>query len=149
MKLREEIINTLNDLLTRNFDAAKGYREAANDINELDIRTWLLRNAETRDKFISDLEKAILAGGGTPDRGSSLLGTLHRAWLDLKADISQYDTATVLEECKRGEERALEDYLKVIETQSMSPDLRAMIKSQHDQIEASLENIKKIIPIVK
>ncbi len=149
MKLREEIINTLNDLLTRNFDAAKGYREAANDMNELDIRNWLLRNAEIRDGFINDLEKTIIAGGGKADRGSSFLGTLHRAWLDLKADFTQYDTSTILEECKRGEEKAMEDYQKVLETQSMPPDLRVMVKAQHDQIAKSLKNLEALIPVVK
>ena len=49
--------------------------------------------------------------------------------------------------CKRGEERAIEDYEKVLDNKTMPQNIRVMLKTQLDKIETSLKNLNLLIPV--
>lgn len=139
----DRIVSALNDLLTRNYDAKKGYVEAGNDVSSGTLRKWLFENAEHRQVFIADLELEIKMLGSTPDSGSSFLGRLHRAWIDFKSQLTDGDVV-VLEECIRGEERALEDYDKVLGEVQVHDRLNKLITDQRNTISKSLNSLKAI-----
>ncbi|MEM1327558.1 MAG: PA2169 family four-helix-bundle protein [Bacteroidota bacterium] len=138
-----EMTSALNDLLTRSYDAVKGYEEAANEVNHLQLRQWMHNNAENRKTFISELENQIKNLGGTPDRGSSFLSSLHRIWIEYKANITDGDEA-VLEECIRGEERAVEDYDKVLNNVTFDTSINSILTRQRNDIKESLNSLRAI-----
>jgi uncharacterized protein (TIGR02284 family) len=138
-----EMTSALNDLLTRSYDAVKGYEEAANEVNHLQLRQWMFNNAENRTTYISELESQIKNLGGTPDRGSSFLASLHRIWLEYKANINDGDEA-VLEECIRGEERAVEDYDRVLNDIVFDTNVKSILTRQCNEIKESLNSLRAI-----
>lgn len=148
MKLTSRQAHALNDLLQRNYDAVKGYGEAATATDQATLKKWLQDNINFRKKFIQDLENALAVGGAEIEANGSVLGTLHRVWLDLRTDQVDNTDEVVLEECRRGEKYALEDYNKVLEEVDFHPDTRAMIKGQRKQIQQSLNSIEIMIPII-
>lgn len=135
------VISGLNDLLTRSYDAQKGYQESANNVSDLALRQWLFDNAATRTKMIKRLESEVKLLGGSPDDGSSFLGALHRVWIDFKANVTENDHV-VLTECLRGEEYALEDYSRVLEEIPMAMSTTLILKDQRQEIEDSLKALR-------
>ncbi|MEM0995181.1 MAG: PA2169 family four-helix-bundle protein [Bacteroidota bacterium] len=121
----------------------KGYTEAGNDVSDGMLRKWMFENAEQRDTYITELHNQIRALAGTPDHGTSFLGDMHRAWIDFKSSITDGDTA-VLEECIRGEERAVEDYNKVLDELNMTTAIREVLLRQRRNIEDSLKSLRAI-----
>ncbi len=135
------VISGLNDILTRSYDALKGYQEAASNVSDTKLQKWLSDNANIRNKAINRLESEIKLLGGTPNDGSSFLGTLHRAWIDFKSSITEGDRV-VLTECLRGEEYALEDYNRVLDEIPMAMSTTLMLKDQRQEIEESLKALR-------
>ncbi len=140
---KNKITSALNDLLTRNYDAKKGYIEAGNKVTEARLREWLFSNSKKRDCFIEETEERIKALGGMYIKGDSFFGTLHRAWLDVKSDIAE-DNISVINECITGEKRALEDYNEVLSNVQMDNETKKMITRQKDNIEDSLKSLRGI-----
>lgn len=139
----EDIIGVLNDLLTINHDAKEGYIEAGNDVDNRMLRKWLFNNSERRQIYIQTLEEQIHLFGGEANHGLSLLGTLHRAWIDFKSNVIDGDIA-ILEECIRGEQKALEDYDKFINQQYLPTSLKDILQIQRNGIAASLNSLETI-----
>ncbi|MEM9886704.1 MAG: PA2169 family four-helix-bundle protein [Bacteroidota bacterium] len=139
----DKLISALNDLLTRNHDAKKGYTEAGNDVTDGVLRKWMFENSEKRESYIEELHNQVRSLSGTPDHGTSFLGDMHRAWIDFKSSITDGNTA-VLQECIRGEERAIEDYNKVINELDMTTAIREVLLRQRRNIEDSLKSLRAI-----
>lgn len=140
----ENVINGLNTLLTRNYDAAKGFKEAANGTNNTVFRNLLLNKSEVREGFIKNLEIEIKALRGQPDKGSSILAGMHRTWIDFKTDWIDDDVTAIIDEIQFGEERTIEDYEKVLSEEPLLDSTRTLLKHQIDAIKKSLSNLKKV-----
>lgn len=138
-----EMTSALNDLLTRSYDAMKGYQEAASEVNHIQLREWMLNNAKTRKTFITEIENQIKNFGGSPDRGTSFLSALHRFWMEYKSNITDGDEV-VLEECIRGEERAIEDYNKVLNEVTFDTNANSILTRQRNDIQESLNSLRTI-----
>lgn len=142
---RKKVVNTLNDLLTRSYDAMEGYGEAGNDVSDGTLRQWLFDNAKSRQFFITELEAQIKAHGGEPDRGSSFLAGLHRVWIDFKSsNLTSADNSAVLEECIRGEERTLEDYDTILKEENFPVGVVEMLRKQRQKISKTFAALKAI-----
>jgi uncharacterized protein (TIGR02284 family) len=139
----DKLIDTLNELLTRSHDANKGYIEAGNQVSDVLLRKWLFSNAERRKEFILQLEQEIKRMGGTPDHGSGILGSLHRTWIDIKSTLTNDDDA-IIEECIRGEERAIEDYNEAILKFRAGDVTRQVLQRQRASIKAALDSLRAI-----
>lgn len=63
----------------------------------------------------------LTAAGGVPEEGGSLSGALHRAWIDIKAAVTQNDAA-ILAECERGEATAVDAYKDALAKSDVLPE---------------------------
>ena len=138
-----KLIGALNDLIKRNLDAEKGYTEAGNSVRYADVRTYFFDYARQRQQFANDLQNEVRALGGDPEDDSSFLGSLHRAWMDLKADFAENLAEPVFEECARGEEYAIEDYNNMLENIAMSDRVRGILERQREAIKKALQEVRK------
>jgi len=142
MQNNEKIASALNDLLTRNYDAERGYTEAGNNVDENRLRQWLFENSNRRKRFGKEIKKMIASLGKEPDKGTSFLGDVHRAWIDLKSSMTEDREEAILEECIRGEEKALEDYNKVLNEVEMPDNILNTIQKQRDDIRTALNSVR-------
>ncbi|MEL6925059.1 MAG: PA2169 family four-helix-bundle protein [Bacteroidota bacterium] len=111
----ENQISLLNDLLTKAYDAEKGYKEAADNVKSNRLKTIFKDMAQQRYDFGHQIKEEISLLGGEPDKGASMAAAAHRTWIDIKAALSSNDEKAVLEEVVRGEEQALSSYQDVLE----------------------------------
>ena len=144
METNKELIKHLNDLLEKNNDAVRGYKEAAKDVKNPSLKTFLDRNAGNRQSFAQDLKQEVVSLGGDPEDDTSVAADLHRGWINFKTALSGDSDEAVLEECIRGEESAIKEYDGVLKEYDVPQGLRNKLQNQRDQIQQAHTELKSM-----
>lgn len=144
MSHSNEISKKLNELLEKNYDAEKGFKNAAEDVKNERLKRFFKEKAQQRYDFGHELKSEIRNFGETPDKGTSFKGDAHRMWMDLKTALSSDNEEAVLEEAIRGEKAAVEDYNKVIGKSELPPSTANLLLKQRNAIERTLNEVKDL-----
>lgn len=134
----------LNDLLKRNYDAARGYRKAAEHVDSPELVSFMEDYAQQRDSFVRELRTLVSGLGKTPQDEKDIPGSLHHAWMDLKAAFSSNDDEAMLEECIRGEKAAIKEYKEVLGDTSLPTNVSAILRDQMAKIEQALRRVEEL-----
>lgn len=145
----EKAVSLLNELLEKSYDAEKGYKKAAEDIENSVLKDFLSSYSQQRYDFGHQIKAEITSLGGKPEKGTSITSNLHRTWIDLKSALTGGDDTKVLEECERGEKAALEDYEKVLSHQELPEKTKAVLRRHHDEIRSAIVKIQELERITK
>lgn len=140
----EKVGDKLNDILEKTYDAEKGFKKAANNTENTALKTYFENKAKQRYDFGHELKSEITAFGQKVEKGDSLTGKAHRAWMDVKAMFTSDDAESMLEEAIRGEKAAVEEYDEVLKETSLPLSTSSILKSQKVAIENGLSNIKTL-----
>ena len=111
MENRKKTIEELNDILEKNYDAVNGYRKAAENAVgvtpsvDTTLMSFFNRQVKERQVFVDELKNEIRSLGGEPKEDGSVVGTLHRFWIDFKTAFSMDKEESILEACITGEEK--------------------------------------------
>lgn len=141
--LKHQVISVLNDLIEICRDGDQGFKDAADDIKDVDSERTLLNFSRQRSNFAHELEKIVLSLGGEVEFSGSLLGILHRRWMDVKYAFAGSDPDSILIECIRGEKAALRHYEDAL-SKGLPADINDIVKRQFNEIQASYEQIISI-----
>lgn len=141
---KDSLIEKLNDLLTLNYDAEKGFIDAGNHVNQKELVKWFNDNAATRKNFQHELKAHIIALGGEPKEGTSFAGELHRVWMDWKTYLPTSKTEEMFQECLRGENAALEDYQEIIKEVNPPVATRDVLMKQINEINNNIKSLKTL-----
>ncbi len=146
----DETIDTLNDLIENCRDGEYGFRACAEHVKADDIRALFLRRAEDCAAAARQLESHVLRLGAKPESGGTAAGAAHRGWVAVRGALSSYTDLSMLEECERGEDAALERYKKAL-NKPLEPGVKALIEEQrmgtkanHDQIRAMRDRLRAL-----
>lgn len=141
MKYTVEMRNKLNELLERTYDAEKGFKEAAEKVENPVIKEFFENRAKQRYDFGHELKSEIKAFGQEPDKGGSIEGTLHRNWMNLKSFFASNDEEAILNEVERGEKEAIETYNDIINDKDfvLPPSTENLLMKQRNKIRETLE----------
>jgi uncharacterized protein (TIGR02284 family) len=145
METIEKSVEVLNDLIEINNDRIAGFEHAAKDLdeNDADLKAIFDSMVEESRNNVQELTTVITQIGGEAETGHSTSGTIHRAWLDVKATFSGHDRKSVLAECERGEDaikKAYKDALTV--DNGLSTDADRVVARQQEGIIAAHDKIK-------
>lgn len=140
----EEVGDKLNTLLERTYDAEKGFKKAAENVKDANLKSYFERKAQERYDFGHQLKSEIKSFGQDTEKSGSVAGTAHRAWMDVKALFSSDDEESMLEESIRGEEKALSDYDDILNEISLPLSTKNILEEQRAHIAEGLSNIKQL-----
>ena len=140
----EEVGEKLNDLLEKTYDAEKGFKKAAEHVDNPALKSYFKGKAQQRYDFGHALKSEIKSFGQEFDKGGSLTGKAHRTWMDVKALFSSDDEEAMLEEAIRGEKSAVEEYDDIISDSSLPSSISTLLKNQKQAIENGLSTIKTL-----
>lgn len=143
MEVNKEVFSTVHHLIERCKDGAKGYKTAAEDVEDSDLKTLFRKYAVQRDSMITELQDQLHKFGKTDDESSSLEGTVHRAWIDLKSALTSRDRVRVLEECERGEDYAVKAYEEALEKE-LPGELKPIVKQQYEDVKSAHDHIRSL-----
>ena len=143
MKYTEKISNNLNELLIKNYDAEKGYRNAIENVDSSRLKTYFGEKASERSEFAREIKSEIERHGETPKDSGSFKGTMHRGWMDLKSTFSSNDEEAMLEEAIKGEKASLEDYNDVIKDSNLPPTINTLLMKHKNAIQSTINTEKR------
>src|SRR5690554_669738 len=104
MKYTEEMARILNKLLQNNLDAEKGFRNAADEVQNEQLKALFEYMAQQKYDFAYELRGNIRAFGELPSKCSSVSSDLHRIWMYVREGISSNPDKVVLAEAAKVEE---------------------------------------------
>ena len=142
---RDDVVETLNDLIETCKDGEEGFRICAEDIRRADLKPMFEQAAMRCNEAAAELQAQVTRMGGKPERKGSLAGSAHRRWVDIKSAITGRDDKAVLEECERGEDVAKAAYQKALK-KDLPADVRAIVERQYQGV---LEHHDKVRALEK
>jgi uncharacterized protein (TIGR02284 family) len=144
METIEKSVEVLNDLIEINNDRVAGFEHASKELegNDADLKAVFQNFSSESRRYVQELTAAVNSVGGEAETGTSGAGSIHRAWLDVKATFSGHDRKSILEECERGEDAIKKAYKSALNADNgLSADLKTLIAQQqagiingHDKI---------------
>ena len=146
----EQIITHLNTLIETCKDGQQGFTCAAEDVQNSAFESLFNTYARQRGRFIKELEAEIRhLGGDTEKAVGSFTGALHRGWINMKSAWTSGDEATILSECVRGENAAVETYKAMLAENDLRPNLNTLVKSQYTDICLADEKVRSLTSILQ
>jgi len=142
----DDVISTLNDLIETCKDGEEGFRTCAEDASNRSPQLKSVLSARQQEcaAAAKELQQLVRAHGGDPETKSSVSGTMHRAWVDVKSAITGKDDEAVLNECERGEDVAVESYRKALQGNDLPADVRAVVERQYQGVLRNHDQIKML-----
>ena len=137
----DKVVSLLNELLTKNYDAEKGYKEAAEKIEHTSLKSYFNEQAQNRYDFGHEIKALIAKYGGEPDKGTSITGDLHRVWIAIRDAFTSGDKA-IFDEAVRGEEAFSAEYGDMLTDEILPEDMREMVRKQKNSVDKALTSLK-------
>ena len=137
--------NTLvKDLVETLRDGQEGFKQAAEGVKDAQLKSLFNQYSQQRQQFASELlSGAVRQGKEDAETNSSTAGALHRAWIGLKAAVTNGDDHAILAECERGEDSAVSEYKKAMDD-GLSGPLLQVVSHQYSQIKSAHDRIKNL-----
>ena len=145
MTQQKEIISTLNDLIETLKDGQQGFREASDAVKDSQLKMLFNEYSLQRSKFAGELQsEAISLGEDAPETKGSAVGSMHRAWINLKAAITTNDDHAILAECERGEDSAVKQYREAMTDENLSTPIRQIVAQQYIDVQRAHDRIREM-----
>ena len=144
MANQKEIISTINELIETLKDGQKGFKEAADAVNDPQLKSLFTGYSAQRSRFARELQAQVTSiGEAEPETGGSAAGAMHRGWINLKSAITSQDESAILAECERGEYSAVQEFEKAMRNDLPSP-VRDIVSRQYSEIKSAHDRIKNL-----
>tara|TARA_A100001391_G_scaffold133506_1_gene92477 strand:- start:183 stop:716 length:534 start_codon:yes stop_codon:yes gene_type:complete len=141
INLNEDTIKNVQNLISINIDSCKGFKAAADHIENDRIANYFRECSIERDRLAQELQVAIAVNGEAPEDDGSLKGAAHRWWMNIRSTVTGGDEHTVLADAERGEDEIKGLYEKTLKDTAGSP-LNALLQSQYAKVKVRHDEIR-------
>ena len=149
MAQNKENISTLNGLMETLKDGEEGFKQAAESVTDLQLKSLFNEYSRQRARFTKALQTQVQSlGESRSEMSSSAAGALHRAWINLKSAVTSGDDHAILSECERGEDSAVKEYEKAL-NDDLSPSLREIVSSQYSEVKNAHDRVRTLRDAIK
>lgn len=140
---KKEVVSTLNDLIETCKDGEQGFKTCAENVENPQIKSKLSQHAGECATGAQELQGIVRSLGGEAETTSSVSGSMHRGWVDIKAAITGKDEVAVLNECERGEDIAVASYRNALDKELPS-DIRSVVERQFHGVMRNHDQVKQM-----
>ena len=145
MKLTDDTaLALLQTLLKTAADSAEGYATAAHDVEDPALLQLFGEYRDTRLKLAEALAERIRKLRETPEEAPTLVGALHRRWIDVKAGGAENINEAVLAEVERGEALAVDAYRQALKERDIDAATRKLIEQQYEIVQAAHDRVRQL-----
>ena len=139
----DKVVSLLNDLITKNYDAENGYKEAAEKIEHTSLKGYFQNQSQNRYDFGHEIKPLIAKYGGETIKGTSIVGDLHRTWIAIRNAFTSGDKA-IYEECIRGEEAFSKEYGDMLKDHNLPEDVANVVLKQKASVDKALISLREM-----
>ena len=139
-----KVISTLNNLIETCRDGQNGFKEAAENVQSPELKTFFNQVALERAQFVGELQQEVTRLGGDPENTGSTAAAIHRTWMDIKGSLTGRDDHSILNECERGEDSAVDAYKDAIKDENLPNNLRSVVERQFRNIQEVHNRVKQL-----
>jgi uncharacterized protein (TIGR02284 family) len=141
MKEQDKIIDNLIETLK---DGQEGFKQAAEGVKDPPLKAVFDEYSRQRARFAVELRsKAQSADERESEMSGSAAGALHRGWINLKSALTRGDDHSILAECERGEDSAVEEFRKALNN-GLSAPVQEIVSRQYVQIKEAHDRVKNL-----
>lgn len=142
MKEQKEIVSIIDDLIKTLKDGEEGFKQAADGVKDPQLKSLFNEYSRQRSRFVTELQQQVHdMGEPEPEPSASAAGALHRGWINLKAALTRGDDHTILAECERGEDSAVEEFRKALDN-GLSAPLQEILSRQYAEIKGAHDRVR-------
>ena len=146
--IHKEIVNNLQDLLEKNYDAEKGFTKAMKNAKSENLKQFLKKQAVQRSRFATEITQELRNLNEEPKESGSVTGDLHRTWMDIKTTVVGNEDEGILEECIRGEKASAKEYEEMLQKYNFPPQISSVLQKQSSEIHQTLSQVKRLEDLV-
>lgn len=141
---QEKLGESLQELLQKNYDAEKGFKQVMQKAENPQLKSWLQKQAAQRSQFANEIDNELRNLNFEPRETGTVKGSAHRMWIDVKTALSTDKDESILEECIRGEKASVEEYSNQLESNSLPPTTESLLNKQKVKVQSSLATVKTL-----
>jgi uncharacterized protein (TIGR02284 family) len=138
-----EVIKTLNNLAEISRDGERGFRTAAQEARDPQLKSIFESAASRCADGARELESQIATMGGSPTHSGSATGAWHRVWASLKAIVTGHSDRAILDEVERGEDIAKSAYETAI-AKALPPNVHEIIARQYRGVKENHDRVRDL-----
>ena len=127
-------------------DGQEGFRSAATDTQSRDFQSLFAEISIQRQQFAAELQRLVrdLGFEEMAETSGTLGGAFSRHWMDLKAALTSGDEHSILVECERNEDRAVEEYREALGHEELPANIRNVIQQQAMAVQATHDRVRDL-----
>jgi uncharacterized protein (TIGR02284 family) len=146
MEKSQEVVEVLNDLVMINNDRITGYQRAIKELktDDDDLKSLFDQMIIESQQIKSDLAHEIQVLHGDVEKGTTEVGKIYRAWMDVKAVFTGESRHSILANCETGEDAAQKAYKKALETDRLPAFLKDLLSRQQATLRDSHDEIRDL-----
>ena len=136
----DKAISVLNNLIETCKDGELGFKTAAEGLKNPTTKAKFAEYSRQRAEMARELQAEVRRLGGDPEKSSSMSGSLHRGWIDIKSAITGKDDHAIVAEAERGEDVAKSAYESALKetlpasAQTLVQQQAAKVRIAHDHV---------------
>ena len=137
-------ISTLNGLIATTIDSVDGYRTSAQDVQNPRFAELFTARASERSSVAEQLRAEVKRLGGNPEDDGTLLAAGHRAFVDLKAAVTNRDDQAIVNEVERGEDHIKAKYEAALKDDNLSPECRRLVETAYGSVRSGHDQMRDL-----
>ena len=147
-KNNQDLVNSLQELLQKNYDAEAGYKQVMTKAQSEPLKNWLQQKALQRNTFATELDFQIRKHNAEPKASGTIKGDLHRGWINVKSTLTTDNDEALMEECIRGEKASVKEYEDQLENFDSDTEIKTIVQSQLTTVKSALTTVKRLEDII-
>jgi uncharacterized protein (TIGR02284 family) len=136
-------IDALKELIVARHDSAQGLRVCIEFARNPRLQELLLAHLEECARALEELQSLVRLLGGDPDVAARELAAAHKRCADLRTALACNEDGVILDECERGESRALEVYRNAMDD-PLPGLVRAIVLRQFEDVMTNHDQIRDL-----
>jgi uncharacterized protein (TIGR02284 family) len=137
-------VRVLNSLIETTLDSASGYRDAAEAIDDPQLKTMFAERAQRRRELAQRLQQEVRSFGGEPEDDQSLIGKAHNKFAELKGKLMGNSEKGVIDEVERGEDVIKAKFERAAEDDDLAGQAREIVLQACQSIRADHDDISRM-----
>jgi uncharacterized protein (TIGR02284 family) len=140
MKSHKEVVSDVNHLLEICNERIEGYRNAAKNVKDAELKSVFEKYAQQTVKFQEEL--LPFSDYSSPEEaGTRVIADTWRVWMDMKAALTDGSREALVNASITGEEAAIRNYEDELD-EDLPMDLRSILERQLSEIKSAYNHIK-------